>query len=263
MKKYDLIKQDILEAVRSKTLRQGDKIPSCSKLQAQYGVSAVTVRKALADLIQDGILYAVQGRGTFVKEQRILWRTTSGRFSSNIKSEVSRAERQDTEIIELSTLKDKTIAAIFGVSPDAPFTVFKRVRTSDGEPTAYSISYLPLDILDERDYFELRRYKSLYKTLNAKHVIPATTREAFTMEIVSNKEIYTLLQQSNNTPLLYGERLNYDTSGRLFEYTRNYLLANRYTVVCWHSNTHGSGISDPEAEAPFIHINLSKENDDE
>lgn len=233
MKKYIEVQRSILDKIKNGTLRQGDQIPGRSELCAEYGVSPVTVSRALEELIEQEVLYAVQGKGTFVSEKRVQWRTISDSFFKNMPHNPSNIT---IDIKKLEKIKDKRVAKIFKAAPMTEFTYFERVRVKDGEPVAVSVSYLPLSIISENDYYYLRRSQSLYKMLAGKKIIPTSTRETFTVEITSRKNIYTLLLQGNNTPLLVTKRLNYDDTGRIFEYTENYLLPHRYEIVCWHSS---------------------------
>lgn len=60
---------DLQEQIRLGELRSGDRVPSENQLAAAYQVSRQTVRKALAILEQEGYIYAVHGKGTFVSER--------------------------------------------------------------------------------------------------------------------------------------------------------------------------------------------------
>lgn len=239
MKKYWIVQDYLQDQIKTCALRPGDKIPPSRELQEMFGVSSITVRRAIAEMMDKDLLCAVQGSGTYVKRPRIAWRTTAGSFFNNIRSSASREFRPGDstgiEIKDLHTEKNKRAARAFRVSPDTKFTKYVRVRTSDGEPVAVSISWLPTDVIGERDFFQLRRDKSLYKTLREKNIFPTTTQESFTVEMISKKEIYSLLNAQLNSMLLCGTRLNYDETGRLFEYTRNYLMADRYMIMCWDS----------------------------
>ncbi len=66
---YRQIAEEIKAKIRSGMLKVGDSIGSHSELTAQYGVSVITVKKALSDLIKEGYLYSRVGKGTFVASQ--------------------------------------------------------------------------------------------------------------------------------------------------------------------------------------------------
>lgn len=63
---YQSIKQDILKKLQLKELNQGDRLPVESELMQQYGVSRITVSRALNELKSEGIIKRYPGKGTFV-----------------------------------------------------------------------------------------------------------------------------------------------------------------------------------------------------
>ncbi|MCF0131738.1 MAG: GntR family transcriptional regulator [Pseudobutyrivibrio sp.] len=67
MQKYDSIVRDIKSKINRGKYKQGDKLPSENQLAAAYDVSRQTVRKALGQLEDEQLVYAVHGKGTFVK----------------------------------------------------------------------------------------------------------------------------------------------------------------------------------------------------
>ncbi|MBE8166692.1 GntR family transcriptional regulator, partial [Leptospira borgpetersenii serovar Ballum] len=69
--KYRQIADTLREQIREGVLKPGDALPTESALQAQFGVSRVTVRQALKQLISEQIVESVQGSGTYVKEERV------------------------------------------------------------------------------------------------------------------------------------------------------------------------------------------------
>jgi GntR family transcriptional regulator len=87
LSKYLRIESDILSGIRSGQLRPGDKLPGQSEMRRKYGVSAITVRKAYADLINDGCLVGVRGSGTYVAKQPMMRGLTSISFSQELQEQ--------------------------------------------------------------------------------------------------------------------------------------------------------------------------------
>ncbi len=67
---YIQIIEDIKRKVQSGQLQVGDQVGSQSELANQYGVSLITIKKALAELIKDGVLYSRVGKGTYVAKHK-------------------------------------------------------------------------------------------------------------------------------------------------------------------------------------------------
>ena len=65
---YKCIEGDLLEQIQAGVYKKGDHIPPEQTLSRQYGVSRVTVRKALENLVEQGILKRTPGAGTFVEK---------------------------------------------------------------------------------------------------------------------------------------------------------------------------------------------------
>ena len=66
---YQRIANEIKDKIKGGELRPGDRLPSISQLQKQYGVSAQPVKSALLVLQTEGLVEGHQGRGVFVIDQ--------------------------------------------------------------------------------------------------------------------------------------------------------------------------------------------------
>ncbi len=99
---YRRIKDHILERIRSDDWPTGHRIPSENKLVDEFGISRMTVNRALRELARDGYLSRVAGVGTFVREQP---RQTSLIDIMNIADEIAeRGGIHSCEVIALHTL---------------------------------------------------------------------------------------------------------------------------------------------------------------
>lgn len=64
--KWRLVVDDLLEEIRSGSLKTGDALPGVLRIQDRWGVSNSTAVRALRELVSTGVAYSVAGRGTFV-----------------------------------------------------------------------------------------------------------------------------------------------------------------------------------------------------
>ncbi len=160
------LKNDILAGVYT----AGARIPSEQVLCDTYGVSRVTVRKAMLDLVQEGLLVRRQGKGTFVARERIqrdLQQITSFTDACRemghqpgarlISAEWSPATAEDVEKL--------------GVSEDSRVVEMIRLRLCDEEPVMLEINRFPARyafLLDEEEV------RSLYAVLLSHGVKPAS-----------------------------------------------------------------------------------------
>jgi len=66
-----IVRNKIIEYIEENNLKPGDQLPSEPKLVEKFGVSRITIREALAEFKQEGIIYKIQGKGTFLKRSPI------------------------------------------------------------------------------------------------------------------------------------------------------------------------------------------------
>ncbi len=132
---------DIFEArISSGELKPGDRIPPESALVDEFGVSIITVRKAVGELCKKGLLDKKQGRGTFVKNVRFVRDTSSlMSFTDSCRSQgmVPGGKMLSNRRISL----DEWTAAALGVKTGDPGVMIYRLRTADGIPVIIERSY--------------------------------------------------------------------------------------------------------------------------
>lgn len=68
---YATVRQRLLDDIAQGVYQAGQQIPTENELCTQYNVSRITIRKAISDLVADGVLIRWQGKGTFVQSQKV------------------------------------------------------------------------------------------------------------------------------------------------------------------------------------------------
>jgi len=162
---YIQVKNWVLERIESGDFKLGEKIPTELELESKLGVSRGTIREAFRDLITEGYVIRIPGKGTFIKSrEKDTW---------SIDTLVSVADAFDqkkisytTKIIDLKTEKaDSEISLKLKLGNNSDIIRINRVRSIDGRPVHLSTSFLPIELgfpllsLDLRD-------KSLYKVMD-------------------------------------------------------------------------------------------------
>jgi len=112
---FQRIKEDILSRIRSGEWKEGETIPAEVALAQTFGVSRMTVNRALRELTTEQILTRVQGSGTFVAQQKYQATLVAIR---NIAEEIAaRGHKHRAELHKLErTRANEAMAAAFGVS---------------------------------------------------------------------------------------------------------------------------------------------------
>jgi GntR family transcriptional regulator, histidine utilization repressor len=113
------IKNHILEQIQSGHFKEGDAIPSEQALAKQFGVSRMTVNRAVKELTDEQILTRIQGSGTYVAQHK--YQATLVEIRSIAEEVRSRGHRHRSELHKLErTRAGEHMAAAFGVEPGHP-----------------------------------------------------------------------------------------------------------------------------------------------
>ncbi|KAA3448192.1 GntR family transcriptional regulator [Mesorhizobium sp. SARCC-RB16n] len=138
---HESVREEILARIRNGTYQPEALIPSAAMLGDEFGVSPITIKRALRDLQSAGALVAVAGKGTYVKKRtRILRRL-------DISSPSYEGATIQLQSITREKISDSAMSS-FNVPTDAMLCVRKIVYT-DGAPFMYDATYLSSDVSNE------------------------------------------------------------------------------------------------------------------
>lgn len=200
---YYQLKEDILKKIREGVWKVGQCIDSERELSENYGVSRMTIRQALGELVQEGILVREKGKGTFVCEPKVKQKDMMS-FSEIIKRTGRTLETKVVEFNKIPTPEDLTDTFSFE-------EVYKinRNRIVDGECIANEIVYIPSDYCGFINEEKLKG--SLYKILEEFGYSVEYSESSIKAVIMdeNNKKIFGVEEQ---VPLLQinGKTINSD-----------------------------------------------------
>lgn len=193
-------------------------IPSEFELSRTYGVSRMTARSVVTQLVNDGLLRRVQGKGTFVVEQKIA--TTSLAYVG-VREQLERLGYQTTtRLIAFRQIEaDQRLADILGIMQGDGVHFVERVRLVDGKPISIHRSYIP-KILAPTLSDERMESEQLCVILQQEFGLNAAAVSETLESVQASAEEAQLLQIDRRFPLLMLEDINKNANGRIFEYTR-------------------------------------------
>ncbi|MFU0505712.1 GntR family transcriptional regulator [Pseudaminobacter sp. NGMCC 1.201702] len=140
---HEKIRREILRRVDDGTYPAGKPLPSTAQLAEAFGVSAITVKRALRDLQTTGVLRAVAGLGTFVRERSRFIRDLG--FSFNSLEDARRLGLDVTiQLLSISNEKAKDPAFAIFDPPDRPMLCIRRVISIGETAVMHDTSYLPV-----------------------------------------------------------------------------------------------------------------------
>ena len=139
---YHQISQNIRALIADRKLQSGDAMPSEWNLSELYGVSRLTVRHALDELVREGLLTRRHGVGTFVADPGIT-RITPSKLSFTHKMR-QMGLTPGSQLVSLKVIPaPPNIAAYLSIEEDDPVVELVRIRLADGEPIMLETAYLP------------------------------------------------------------------------------------------------------------------------
>lgn len=224
----------ILEEMCTTQLRPGDLLPGERVLEETYGVSRITVRRAIGDLVASGRLRRARGKGTFVAPNPLVSRLHLASFSSEMKAQ-SVVATSKILLSERATAPTD-IGEFFGSPPAALHTHLRRLRLGDGEP--YSIDDAWYNAEHVPDLLENDVYNSVYSILENHYRIPVTEADQVVTAVNADEQQATLLDVAPGTALLHIVR--FSRSGALpVEWCSSVYRTDRYRL-----NTRVSRVTD-------------------
>lgn len=152
-KRYPLsviVKKKIIEYINENKLKPGDKLPSEIDLAKMFNVSRVTLREAITQLAQEGIVYKKQGKGTFIMKKPL--RLESGLETLGGVTEVIKNFNYEpsTEYVKVEIVEaEYEIQTSLNLEKDEKVVTYYRKRYADKEFAVYSVSSVPLKIFKE------------------------------------------------------------------------------------------------------------------
>jgi GntR family transcriptional regulator len=236
---YYQLKVHIESQIRSGIWQPGDQVPSESDLGEKFQISRTTVRQALGELVNQGLLTRVQGKGTFVAHPRIRQRLTrltgfTEDFQARFMKPASQILRQGKEPALLR------VASALRITEGTPLIVLERLRLANELPMAVEISHLREDLFPLFDAEEFPG-GSLYTYLAEKfNTIPTTAHQD--MEAIACPAPQArLLGIPKNGPVLHIYRTTFDQSGRPFEQVESFYRGDRYVFQAELTNESLNG----------------------
>lgn len=212
----------------------GQRIPSENEIANTYKVSLITVRQAILNLVQRGLLVRKQGVGTFVTDSE---RTVKNIMTLNAKGRLQEVVpegvlKQEVEIIDMSPVVcTKYVAKKFGI--DEGETVYRvvRRRKENGTYLSYVKNYLPVDIGKRIKREDLTTRTMLY-VLKRKVGVNLTKGIQFIESISADYEVAENLSIHITSPVLYLEMLAFDENNKIVNFVQTFYRADifKYTV---------------------------------
>lgn len=207
----------LVRLVETGELKPGDKIPSERELAERLNVSRITARQAIEAMLERGMIYREQGRGTFVAEPKLRGLRGFISFSDDMRQ---RGMKPGSKIlIQEVVTAHEGMQRTMRLVPGEQYIHLTRQRLADGRPMALQTSYIPCRIAPGLDKEDLTN-KSLYEVLKSKYFIHPAWTEAEVQALTSTSEEQHWLGLKASDPILVVRGLTFTDTFEVVESVR-------------------------------------------
>ena len=214
--KYYQVKRQLLEFTSA--MSPGSPVPPERELARLYGTSRTTVRQALSELVIEGRLLRMQGKGTFVAKPKVAQSLELASYTEGMRQH---GLHPLTKILEIGYVTaDDQLAGMLGIRPGGRVLRIHRLRLADGEPMSIDTSHLPARRFPGLRR-QLERHASLYETLRTGYGIQLAEAEETIETVLADPHDARLLGVDPGIPLLLLSRHAIDTSGLPVEWAQS------------------------------------------
>lgn len=200
--KYAGICDSIIQRINNGTYPPGKMIPTERELTDEFGVTRMTIRRAIDEMINDGFLYRKPGSGAFVTD-RIVSRPVQHTSVHNDEYLKSKYKKMTIRVISMSYASDKSIQRqVLGLSSSAKVYRLQRVQYGDDEPIVYEDIYLPKKLFPKLTKADcgvsMNDIVAKFATFD-----PAENNNQITIEaIAATPKVSSYLETPVNSPIL-------------------------------------------------------------
>lgn len=221
---YYQLAQSLRAQIESGIWKPGDMITSERELMQLARVSRATVRQAISNLIQEGVLERSHGRGTFVARRKM---------EQDMRSVYSFAEQMTRRGLQLEDQllqrhrvpASDELADLLALQPDDWLIHIKRVRYLQGVPLMLDSSYIPYHLCPDllTDRFE----PPLYRMLADRYNLPPTHATDYLEPVLADRAQAHLLKMEPGAPLMFLQRVTFTRGDVPLHVAQNYIPGDR------------------------------------
>jgi GntR family transcriptional regulator len=213
---YTRVEETIAAEIADGEYRPGDQLPTEDELLQRFEVSRITVRRAIQNLVQRGLLEIRRGRGTFVLEPRIEAELTKLR---GFVEDMNAAGRKASARVLSQGVVSATamVAEHLQLGRGARAMRIERVRLADGIPVSFDQTYLPLALGRKVVRNDLRMHP-IFTLLEEEYGVPLLEADYALEAVAASKVVAEALQVTVGTPIFQIERTSRTTNYQPVDY---------------------------------------------
>ncbi len=225
--RYVQLRRRLEEGIGAGVLPPNSSLPPERELAEITDLSRVTVRKAIQELVREGLVEQRQGSGTFVREPVRRMEQSLSHLTSFTDDMARRGMSTTSKWLERGVFAPTPHeASILGLGEEHEVARIYRLREADGLPMALERASLPLDVLPN----PLEVTTSLYEVLERLGNMPSRAVQKISAINIESPEA-DLLDVPEGAAGLSIERTSYLDDGRVAELTRSLYRGDAYDFI--------------------------------
>lgn len=223
---YNQIREYLLDRIVDGTYPPHSQIPSESELGEQFNVSRITVRQALTQLQQEGLIFKVHGKGSFVSKPKAFQNVSQLQGFAEAMTGMGHEIFNQVKFFDFVAAPIH-VAAKLKLPVGSKVTEIKRVRLLNRRPVSFEITYLPEAIGIQLQQVDLVT-RDIFLAIEEECCTPLGHADLSIDAIVADEELSELLQVDNNAAILRVERLTHDAAGHPIDFEYLYFSGDAF-----------------------------------
>ncbi|TVQ35236.1 MAG: GntR family transcriptional regulator [Spirochaetaceae bacterium] len=225
---YAQIREALRRQISAGELKPGTKLPGEDALTEQFGVSRMTVRQGVSELIDEGLLYRRRGVGTFVSQRHV--QRDHNRLTTFFDSAAAEGFDARIEVLAQEVVPAKhMVAQALDLKEGEPVIYIRSLRFADGLPITLHDEYVPYKLFPELLYQEMTTMMSWEALERSGYRVKHAVQKVEALPAEHN--IATVLQMEKGAPILFKHRTVIAEDGNPLEFALCYSRGDSYALT--------------------------------
>ncbi|PCE27095.1 GntR family transcriptional regulator [Paraburkholderia acidicola] len=215
---YAKVEMALAAEIGTRGLPSGSQLPPEGPLMERFGVSRITLRKAIENLAARGLVEIRRGKGTFVSEPKVTQELSA--LTGFVEDMVALGRHPTARLLDKrSVLATKEVAQHLGIAFGTQVYRIERVRLADGVAMSFDETYLPLDIGEKVASDDLEA-EPIFDLLENKYELPLVEAEYQLEAATADEHVAQALGIEVGSPVFLIERTSYTEGHRPIDYEK-------------------------------------------
>ncbi|MGD6966905.1 GntR family transcriptional regulator [Rossellomorea vietnamensis] len=224
---YYQLGEIIKNKIESSELKPGDSLPAEREYAEQFQISRMTVRQAFTQLVNEGYLHRIQGKGTFIAERKPKIEQALQGLTSFTEDMKSRGLKPGSKLVQFEIIPATSyIAAQLGIQEYGPVYEIRRIRLADDAPMALETNYISANFI--KGLTEKIVNQSLYAYIENELDLKIDQASQVIESSVASEMEAEFLDIQPGAPVMLIQRHTFLADGTPVEFVQSSYRADRY-----------------------------------